>query len=190
MILYYNVEKYDKNGLVSKTGKRRARSFVKAFIFMLANRFTGAAYTTENTSGSPTYMIYQNYYRLFTTPSQSNLQTQGIVVGSSSSAVQSTHYSLQSIIGNGKSTDQLQFGPHISDKAVTVSAPNASFSISRIFRNSSGGDVTVREIGFYVVAYNYTKWFCIIRDVVSPSIVVSDTKYIKVTYTFQVTSGT
>ena len=188
MILYYTIEKYDKNGLVSSTRKRRARSFIKAFIYMLANRFTGSGYATENTGGSPTSMFYQNYYRMFTTPAQSNLQSQGIVVGSSSSAVQSTQYCLQALMANGSAASQLQYGPHISDQAVTVAAPSASFSISRIFRNKSGGDVTVREIGFYVVSNNYTQWHCLVRDTVSP-MVVSDSQYIKVTYTFQITAG-
>jgi hypothetical protein len=195
MNLYYTIEKYDETGLLCKTGKRRARSFVKAFLYLLYNRMYAQQWSynsqTENTSGTPKGMLGYWNYRSLLAPESANVsrgRTEwGIVVGTSSSPVQAQHYCLQSKIANGWSSGQLIYGPHMSDESVTSSEPNASFNISRIFKNASGGDVAIREIGYYIYTYsNEWSYFCLMRDVVD-LVTVSDSQYIKVNYMFQIT---
>jgi len=197
MNLYYNIEKYDEKGLIYKSKQRKAKSFVKAFLYVLYNRMCANNWNddspTENTSGSPQGMFNQKNYRSIYCPEGMNLgpagtSEWGIVVGSSNSVVQAQHYRLQSKIGNGWGSGQLLYGPHISDDSVTSVEPNASFNISRIFKNYSGGDVPIYEIGYYIYAnangYNY---FCLMRDVIAQPVTVSDAQYVKVNYTFQIT---
>lgn len=81
----------------------------------------------------------------------------------------------------------------------TVANPNASFNIRRLFRNNSGGALTVNECGLYASGtrfmsgdpnFLWVSWahsFCIARDLVSPGIAVADGEDLGVTYTPQIT---
>ena len=151
MRLYYTINRYDKDGLISSTGKTDAKSFVKAFIYYLASSMAGSGYLTERTSGTPGDMGANGGTgtRVFYSPQGSNEDYVGIVVGSGTNVVQSSDYKLQTIITNGSSAGNLLFGPHDTDESVTLAIPNAGFSMGRIFKNVSGGDVTINEIGLY-----------------------------------------
>ena len=69
-----------------------------------------------------------------------------------------------------------------------MSAPNASFDIERIFRNISGGDITINEIGVYVIADYYAYNYCIIRDKLAQGVMVSNGEFLKVKYTIKITA--
>ena len=66
------------------------------------------------------------------------------------------------------------------------------FDCYRIFKNGSGGTVTINELGIYSVERNCTvnteDEFCIIRDKLASPITVTDGTYVQITYTFQVTA--
>jgi hypothetical protein len=122
---------------------------------------------------------YGNYYTQKTLGSD-----YGIMVGTGTAAVITTDDNLQTLIQHGTSSGKLQYLGCMIPGDVTISAPNASFNIERLFLNSSGGDVTINEIGIYA-AY-FTSIYCIIRDLVSPAVTVANNEYLKVTYTIQV----
>ena len=118
----------------------------------------------------------------------------GIQVGSGNSAVAMGDYALGTKITHGKSTGQLLYhGTFLDD--YTESNPDATFTISRIFENASGGNVTVKEIGIYagaagqniavidVPAYSA----CIIHNLLATPITLSDGDVMKVIYTLKVT---
>ena len=84
----------------------------------------------------------------------------------------------------------------------TVANPNASFNIRRLFRNNSGGALTVNECGIYAMSGKYDKDYaanyaqvtagfvqpmCIARDVIGGGIAVADGEDLAVTYTPQIT---
>ena len=79
---------------------------------------------------------------------------------------------------------------------LNIANPNGRFNIRRLFRNESGGAVTVNECGIYSIGsfrmvsddeaggvYAY----CIARDLISPAINVLNSEDLAVTYTPQIT---
>jgi len=101
----------------------------------------------------------------------------------------------------GTARAQFEYGA-VDIFGYSVSDPNASFNIRRLFRNSSGGSLTVNECGMYAcgcrwgwrIATMYAEgmmgWptpICIARDIVSPGIVVANGEDLVVTYTPQIT---
>lgn len=116
----------------------------------------------------------------------------GIVVGTSSTAVAVADDNLVSPIANGSSAGQLtHYGSYGLN--YTTGASSASFDLEREFRNDSGGGITVAEIGVYVATcLNATstsgKSFCILRDVLSPTVTVNNGEYLKVKYTITVSN--
>jgi hypothetical protein len=83
-----------------------------------------------------------------------------------------------------------------------VSNPNGEFSISRLFRNNSGGAISVAEVALYAAVTRYQSvtyngapsykegdaWaVCVARDVVSPAVNVLNAEILQVVYTPQIT---
>lgn len=83
-----------------------------------------------------------------------------------------------------------------------VSNPNGEFSISRLFRNNSGGAISVEEVALYAAVTRYQSvtyngapsykegdaWaVCVARDVVSPAVNVLHGETLQVVYTPQIT---
>ena len=114
----------------------------------------------------------------------------GIMLGSGTDAVITTDDNIVTPITHGTSSGQLEYLGTFSPLDVTVVSSTASFMIERLFLNSSGGDVTVKEIGMYSLGVpssgTYRLW-CIARDLVSPAVTVANGEYLKVSYTIQVT---
>ena len=117
----------------------------------------------------------------------------GIQVGSSSTAVAPTQTGMQTRIVHGVGAGQLEYGG-CELRNLAFANPNGSFDIRRYFTNSSGGSVTVREVGVYggmsrgIPNDDQASWAAmILRDVVSPDVVVANTEILRVTYTIQIT---
>jgi len=109
----------------------------------------------------------------------------GIMLGTGTDAVIPTDDNMVTPITHGTSSGQMQYLAGFFSPDVTISSSNASFTIERLFLNSSGGNVTVNEIGGYVNMSSII--CCILRDLVSPAVVVANGEYLKVAYTIQVT---
>lgn len=212
MKLYYRIDRFDKNNsLVQKGRKRTSRSFVCQFLQALYIFSTLNGYTIKDTSGTnrtfgapagnlETFLFingagsritnggafYGSGYGLETVALS---EYTGIVVGTGNTAVTPTDYKLTTRVAGGITSGKLEYGGSLI-YPVTVSAPNASFDVERIFRNSSGGSITLAELGIYsTFAVNSTHYnFCFVRDVLSPTVTVNNGEYLKVTYTFQITA--
>jgi hypothetical protein len=78
---------------------------------------------------------------------------------------------------------------------IVVADPNAQFTISRLFYNSSGAPATIQECGIYaavtrcinVASAGSSTWtdvwpVCIARDVVSPAIVLASGQVLQISY--------
>lgn len=121
----------------------------------------------------------------------------GIVIGTSSTAVAVADDNLVIPIARGSSAGQMiHYGCWSLN--YTTGASSASFDVERIFRNDSGGSIVVAEIGIYVVGstvgngatvtYSNVFGFCILRDVISPTVTVLNGEYLKVKYTITVSN--
>ena len=84
----------------------------------------------------------------------------------------------------------------------TISDPNGEFSVSRLFRNNSGENIGVEEVGLYAAVTRYQSkvysgayfykvgdsWAaCVAKDVVAPAVTVNDGETLQVIYTPQIT---
>lgn len=106
----------------------------------------------------------------------------GIVVGSGTNAPAMTDYKLQTQILHGSAAGLL-YHQACSINPVTVAGANAYFPIQRNFNNNSGADITVQEVGLYVMDNTY--YFCLARDLTGGH-VVPNTKTYVAQYTWSV----
>jgi hypothetical protein len=113
--------------------------------------------------------------------------TLGIQVGTSSTPVTSTDYRLPGKISHGTGSGQLQYG----DQSVTYSygSTYGYVELTRVFTNSSGASIVVREVG--LIARNYWKdqsgiyidvKFLIARDVLEVPVTVPSMSTVAVRY--------
>ena len=205
---YYKLTVFesDNKKIRCSTRKKKAKSFVKAFGQILYGFLYGgislsvldinnndktleASYLNVIHPGGDNNSKYPSYRG-----ETQNADEKGIVVGTNNTAVNIIDYSLNTQITHGTGTGQLE---HLScachNVQENVGAKTASFDIVRIFRNSSGGTISIAEagvygVGTYISSYYYTFNLCLIRDVVSPAVDIDDGEYLKVTYTIQVAS--
>jgi len=124
-----------------------------------------------------------------------NDDSYGIVVGSGARAVTIDDYNLESKIPHGTSPGQLDYDPTTVTMSVdtSVSPPVAYITISRVFKNLSGGNVTIREVA--LVARTYWKGggqdlkYLIARDVLPTAYVVPPNASVNVKVTIKVVLG-
>jgi hypothetical protein len=98
---------------------------------------------------------------------------QGIVIGSGDTPVTKADYSLETIISHGTGSGQLSAG------AMTVEAPSGidpecRMRLIRVFTNSSGDSIVVKEIGLYVLCDADTDTLCPYRHVLDEPITIPD----------------
>jgi len=107
----------------------------------------------------------------------------GILVGSSDAAFSVDQYNLVSKIPHGTGAGQLEYDQTQLPGAVT-SGNTIEYQIKRYFNNRSGGDVTVREIGYAVKvvdAGGVEHYLLLARDVIT-AITIPDGGTLTVTY--------
>ena len=188
-----------------------SRSFVKNFLGILyRNMISGTDWTTYDTGGNA--RNYANYheqdniipciqgfgggrvfgYKQYTTTVHGD--DVGILVGNGSAAMTALTYCLHQQVIHGKTSGLLEYsGGFVGD--VVVAGADSYFDIERIFRNSSGGNVVIKE--YAIVVANAEQGsvqdvypHLIIRDVFTDPgdwVTVADTEYLKVTYRLSVT---
>lgn len=187
-----------------------SRSFVKNFLGILyRNMISETDWTTTDTGGNA--RNYSNYHeqqniipchqefgggRVF----GYNISTTtvfgddvGIQVGNGSAAMTALTYTLHQQIVHGKTTGLLEYsGGFVGE--VVVAGADSYFDIERIFRNSSGGNVVVKEYAIVVANSEHGQQPCyphlIVRDVFTEAIdwvTVANLEYLKVVYRLLVT---
>lgn len=208
----YHIEKFDADGQLLESWKKPSRSFLLNFIKTLyraiSQDFGDEATMTTVFGGSDEPISSSNYTNLFYCIGVSGKSRQyitrsftaftygehlGIVVGTSLTPVAPSQTNLIAPIEHGTGTGELEyFGMYVMDEGdfnVDTDADEAYFEIERIFRNVSGGSITIREIGINALASNYisnNEVFCILRDV--DTIEVADGEYLKIKYRIKVAS--
>ena len=215
MQVHYTLSHYDRrHRLVGKTPPEPSRSFVKAFLQLL---YVEMADLTQNiidiTNTSKTiadaqraslsvahpgldakddFFLFDNFQRGTDFPYNVFSDGKGIIVGTSNTAVAVADDNLVAPIAHGTSAGQFVYYG-CWGLNYTTGASSASFDVERIFKNSSGGSITVAEIGMYCTATNAINpvstevfSFCLLRDVISPTVAVLNGEYLKVKYTVTV----
>ena len=141
---FINWKNYDKEGKLISEHEHEANSFVKQFLQFLINRFLDAVTISITDTGN----INRSASALAgVVDAASGADILGIVVGTGINAVTISDYTLQTKIANGAGAGQLSYGACTVDANVTIDGSTAYVQIYRTFTNSSGGAITIKEIG-------------------------------------------
>lgn len=189
--LYYTIEVRDREGkLLKRLARRKSKSYVEQWnrlIHWMAqasdqdvidieaesrelDRDTGGALALRMDGAEAT-------------------PNMGPVVGTGSTAVAITDRELETIIAHGTGAGEM-FYYAATVGAPSVSAPDCSFTLTRVIGNQSEGAITVAEIGIHCSAQDTgatSRYFLIVRDVLASSVEVPDGGAITVVYTIKVT---
>jgi len=112
----------------------------------------------------------------------------GIQVGNGNAANTALTYTLHQQIVHGSGSGQLEHFGGCLDDVVTVSGSDIYYDIERIFRNSSGGTITVKEYAIVILRNRYINNHypvLIVRDVFTDPgdwVDVANVEFLKVTY--------
>lgn len=98
-----------------------------------------------------------------------------VVAGTSTTAAQVTDTNLGAQSAGGAGSQTAVMG------AYSGSGTSGSFTVTATITNGSGGAITYGEVGLKITAATFT--FLIARDILSPTIPVSNTGTLAVTYT-------
>ena len=200
----------DKNGKVIKKIKRKAKSWLKNFALILKAFLEGSEQDVVDVDGNTVsisgrfsqYLYKDAWHSLIVKWMGANAgdddDSYGIVVGSGDTPVSPTDNALASKIPHGTGSGQLDYDSH-SFTSPSISDSKVSFNIARSFKNSSGGDVTVVEVGIIIhyilkssagsttlIDKDYK--VLIVRDVLDESVTVPDGGGLTAKYTISVSS--
>ena len=182
---FIEIEVRDSKGNVIQKGKHKMHSFLNNFLKAIEAFARGANVTVTNTAGGSATFAYAGS-RSVTTGGESvvamncmagdNDASFGIVVGTGTTPVTLAQYALASQIPHGTGAGQLDYNAsnaEIIGLDTSVSPPVYRFRIIRTFTNSSGGSITINEVG--LVAYHKVTaifTFMIARDVLPQPYVI------------------
>ena len=160
----------ERGCILRDSGFAVSRSLVKQFFQFLECAFKdadladvkavdGQLYTIVRPSGSTSV-----FFKLAAAEGEDDV---GIVVGGSDQAVSPDDYKLYSHISHGTGAGQLVYRD-CSVEATSITNTTIYIDIIRSFKNDSGDDVVVKEVGIYAKAYESggsVKSFLLARDV-------------------------
>jgi len=191
-------------GRVVKIHRQRSHSPTSNFIALILPltffKNGGSAPTLKNISGNTSgYGPALNSNALcITYPASSTNHSTNLVmiqVGSGQQSNPYSAYTLAAPIANGSGSGQLVYGQPSVSSSIVVSGSEAYFTISQTFNNSSGGTVTITEVGIIMYlqtqnssasGYNTVGSLLVWYDVLSSSISVANGGSVTIYYTFMV----
>lgn len=107
--------------------------------------------------------------------------THGVLVGTGTTAVTKIDHVMETLIADGASASQLEYGTMVISAATGVSG-GYRVTLSRQFDNDSGGTITVRECGVAIVCQDSgagTRNVLIIHDLQTQAILNTESKVFK-----------
>ena len=201
---YLTIIVRDSEGKIVKVHRQRSHSPTFNFIalFLPIQYFTdcNCSATIKNTGGNTSSFRACSvsncggisYPNAVTSPPTYLVMIQ---VGSGSQSNPFNAYNLASPIANGSGSGQLAYGTPSVSPNINVSGSSAYFTISQTFNNSSGGTITITEVGIITQVQGTTSYstsssnygqFLVWYDVLSSSISVSNGGSVTIYYTFTV----
>jgi len=183
-----------RNGKVLSQEERKSRSFLGLWNKMIWTQMTGASYPAlmvTDISGNSWPLGVGTSGNNFRMNGGAENPNMGIVIGTSNTPVDVSDYRLGVLIAQGFGVGQMDYMAMVINASV-VADPNCAFLMSRQMANNSGGLITVRESGIYVMMERSLSPFtaaygCGVRDVFTTPQDVPDGGGITVEYTLRVT---
>jgi len=183
--LWTRVNIHRDGKLIEKGKWEEGHSFVKNFLYTLYTCFGHAYdYLAVNTSGSVEGVESPavNEYTFRATDAAAANDNYGILLGTDNTAVTLSDYVLGTKIAHGVAATQLSYGAH-SNNFAQPDGSNVDLVLIRLFTNSSGGDITVEEMG--LVCYQVeavgglSKYYLLARDLKNFTITDGDVAYVE-----------
>lgn len=173
----------DRSGVVvRRLPEKECNSYVIAFLDMLYVQCTNNSTTIKAPDGSTNAVTrWINTFDVMA----AGTADYGLLVGTGTTAVALTDYSLESVITSGTAAGQLVFSTPTS-QSVATSGSTRRFRLLRTFTNNSGSSITVRETGIVALGAISVR-FCIERSLESPGVAISDGQGGSLTYTIGIT---
>lgn len=162
--------------------KRPLDSLVRQLVDITRAQYWQNNDNVKDTGGTNRADSYRNYFKA---SSPSGNSDYGIVVGTGTNAVTVSDYALQTKIVTGSGAGQLSYQAQVVNSPV-LAGSTVSFTLQRTFNNTSGGDITIQEVGLIVYGVPYTWYFLIARDLTGGHLVQTAKSYVA-QYTFGVT---
>jgi hypothetical protein len=119
----------------------------------------------------------------------SGISVAGIVVGLLNTPPTINDVALGTQIAHGTGLNQLLHNAQ-TQEAVVISAPTASFRVTRTFTNNSAAPITVYEIGWYWQVFDTggtQRYFCFLHDLLASPQTIPIGATLTVRYTWSVT---
>jgi hypothetical protein len=184
----------DRNGKFLSQEEDKSRSFLGLWNKMIWTQMTGASYpalmvTDINGNSWPLGVgTSGNNFRMNGGAENPNM---GVVIGTGNTPVDVSDFRLAALIAQGFGAGQMDYMAMVINPSV-VADPNCDFFMSRQMANNSGGLITVRESGIYIMMERSLSPFtaaygCGVRDVFTTPQDVPDGGGITVEYTLRVT---
>jgi len=192
--LWYKAVVQDRDGKVLSQEEKKSRSFLSLWNKVIWTQMTGASYPAlmvTDINGNSWPLGCGTHGWNFRMDGAANNQALGIVIGTSNTPVSVSDYAMGSQITQGTGTGQMDHLATVINASV-VADPNCDFLLSRSFANNSGGLITVRESGIYIMLERSLSPFtaaygCGVRDIFSTPQDVPDGGGITIEYTLRVT---
>ena len=192
--LWYKVIVRNRNGKVLSQKEEKSRSFLGLWNKMIWTQMTGASYpalmvTDINGNSWPLGVgTSGNNFRMNGGAENTNM---GIVIGTGNTPVDVSDYRMSALIAQGFGVGQMDYMVMVINPSI-VADPDCDFFLSRQMANNSGGLITVRESGIYVMMERSLSPFtaaygCGVRDVFATPQDVPDGGGITIEYTLRVT---
>ncbi len=180
----------DPQGRIVENRFEKSKSFVRQFLDLLQSTFYGGGPRSAGFART----IYGGYgtlwsdNRTFNANADAGSTAHGIIVGTSTIAPTINDFALGAQIGHGSGVGQLQYG-NMAFGAVATDSTSSHWTVTRDFANSSGGNVTVNEIGLSLTFHADVagSYYLCIRDVVSGGLVVPNGQTLTVNYRLIIT---
>jgi len=184
----------------------RSKSFVKAFVGLMARQWSLSDVVIQDTSGAERTEDAASYFCYCPSPggygktinySYSGDYTmesdrRGVVIGSDDTAVAPDDYNLDVQIRSGEKTGTIYYcGTGVHGLTTEDTGDTGSFKILGIFKNVSGASIDVKEVGVYAsglcasASYPDVYNYCILRDNIT-TISLADGEYLEVEYTISI----
>jgi len=175
----------DETGKVVERRVQKSRSFVRQFLDMLVIQMapSNAMYARIARELTGGYGSLWHDDNSMNATAGAGTTVCGVIVGTGVAAPTINDFLMSAQIGHGTGAGQLQYG-NVAFGAVADDAVGAHFTVTRDFANGSGGSITVNEIGlaFSFNAGGVSKYYLVIRDVVSPGLAVPNGQTLTVNY--------
>jgi len=168
---YYRILKHDPEGrLVKDTGLLPSHSYVIQFLEFFEGVWSVTDKNATDVTGAESVLVdvSDNFSGFMYVNAGAGVDTHGVVVGTNAgtTAEDNENFALDTKIADGAGGGQLGYQA-VTFVATRVVGPNVDLDISRVFVNTSGGTITVKEIGIIGLNAMDTKYHLHLRDVVS-----------------------